>query len=891
MDNLFNKRIPMKGNYYYLLSIIFLLNISSLFAQDSYVIQTSEKTTDQIDPLLSDIWGGVNCLDTNGNSIYPGNYYTPNHASPGCVAISMSQILHFYEWPIVGMGNNVYSDEYDGTLVRHASFMDNIEYDWTNMLNEYHGNTSTEIQQQAIGELFYSADCALQMNFEPTGSTSNIDKTPFAYENHFRYTSHYEDISWSLFWDRLKENILAGFPVPVAVDASRTGDGHVFVVNGYKEENGKAYYHLNWGWYGANNGWYNIEDWTSESPGYNTITGAVFDVLPNPQITSIVNTGNGNNFTINWDVSAKINWNEFTLEQKVNHGTWEEVATGITAKNYTVINPTGDIYQFRVKSTIDGIYYDNSWSETEIFIANGGYDGYVSLGGSQYAYARQTPNNDLNFTGDYTFESWIRLKDGNTNGNVIFDQQTVFGLEINNVTASDYTLKFNSHATNSFLSSNVTGEKLKNNEWVHIAVTHSDNITKLFINGIIRDENTGTDFNLISSNNALNIGERYSGGYSGLIKADFDQIRFSTIARYTSNFTAFKQQIYYVDANTIAYFNFQNVHKVRLKDDAFNLSVIVQNEPNFMEWNFEETSQPLATQDELDDDNDGVSNNVDLCLNTPLGESVDENGCSESQKDDDNDGVMNTIDQCPNTTEGSTVNTVGCFTFEATNFSIETVSETCSNMNNGQISITAQAIYNYTTTINGTVYNFNNTLVLDDLSPGTYDFCIGVNEENYEQCYSVTIEAGITISGKASLTSKKASVQIFQGTAPYLVYINGKTVLETSSNMFDIVVNNGDLLEVKTAINCEGVFSKNIKLLEAVVAFPNPTQGIFEVSIPSLYTNVTIELFNMQGALISKKNYQIVFGKVELNLEKMPAGLYVAKIYLNKPVSLKIIKK
>lgn len=881
----------MKGNYYYKLSIIFLLNISSLLAQNLNVSQTFEKTNNHIDPLLTDIWGGVNCVDNNDIPIYPGNYYTPNHSSPGCVAISMSQILHFYEWPIVGMGSNVYSDDYDGTLVRHASYMDNIEYDWENMLNEYNGNASTDIQQQAIGELFYSVDCALQMDFEPTGSTSNINKTPFVYENHFRYTSHYEDISWPLFWVKLKENILAGFPVPVAVDASRTGDGHVFVINGYKEENGKTYYYLNWGWYGTNNGWYNIEDWTSESPGYNTITGAVFDVLPNPQITSIVNTGNGNDFTINWEVSSKINWNEFTLEQKVNHGYWEEVSTGITSKKYTISNPSGDIYQFRVKSNIDGVYYDESWSETEIFIVNGGYDGYINLGGSQFAYARQTPNNSLNFTGDYTFESWIRLKDGNTNGNVIFDQQTVFGLEITDISASDYNVKFNSHATGVFLNSNVEGEKLKNNEWIHIAVTHSESQTKLFINGIIRDENTGSDFNLTSSDNALNIGERYRDGYSGLIKADFDQIRFSTIARYTSNFTPFKHQIYDVDANTIGYFNFQNVHKVRLKDEAFNLSVIVKNEPNFAEWNFEKVSQPLATQDQLDDDNDGIKNNADLCSNTPLSESVDENGCSESQKDNDNDGVMNDVDQCSNTIEGTTVNAVGCFSLDANNFSIETISETCPNMNNGQIIITAQATHNYTTTINGTVYNFSNNKTFDGLIPGTYDFCITIAEENYTQCYSVLITAGISISGKASLTSKKASVEIFQGTAPYQVYVNGMIVLETNSKGFDIAVNNGDLLEVKTGVTCEGVFSKNIEIFETVVAYPNPTQGIFEVSIPNTYTDVAVELFNIQGELISEKTCQVKFGKVELNLEKVPAGIYVTKIYLEKPVSIKIIKK
>jgi hypothetical protein len=229
----------------------------------------------------------------------------------------------------------------------------------------------------------------------------------------------------------LKENILAGYPVPVAVDASRTGDGHVFVVNGYKEINNVPYYYINWGWYNDNNinGWYDIQGWTNASAGYNTITGATFDIMPNPQITSIRSAGSGNDFTVSWETSERINWNEFTLEQKVDQGDWTEVASGITSKSYTINNPSGKVYQFRVKSMIDNKYYADSWSETEVFTTQGGFDGYGEFGGSQYMYARQTPNNTLDFTGDYTFETWMRLKEGNSNSNVILDQQPVFGIK------------------------------------------------------------------------------------------------------------------------------------------------------------------------------------------------------------------------------------------------------------------------------------------------------------------------------------------------------------------------------------------------------------------------------------------------------------------------------
>ncbi|ALJ03809.1 hypothetical protein APS56_00975 [Pseudalgibacter alginicilyticus] len=560
---------------------------------------SSMSFSQNIEPFLTDVWGGVNCFDNNGVPVYPGNYYTPNRASAGCVAISLSQILYYYKWPLKGVGSNVFSDNFNGTLRRHASFFENIEYDWSNMLDEYQGKASTDVQQKAVGELFYSAACALEMDFEPTGSTSNLNKTPFVYQNFFRYASHYESVTWGAFWTRLKENVLAGYPVPIAISATRTGDGHVVVANGYREVGGVPQYYLNWGWYNDNNinGWYNIQGWTSASGGYNTVDGAVFDIMPNPQITSIEPTGSGNDFKVNWEVSERINWNEFTLEQKVDQGDWTEVATGIIAKNYTVNDPTGNVYQFRVKSMIDGVYYVNSWSETEVYAVQKAFDGFGKFGGSQYAYARQTPNNTLDFTGDYTFETWIRLKDGNSNGNVILDQQPVFGIEITDVGVTDYSVKFISHSTNATLNSNTTGAKLNNNEWVHIAISHSGNITKLFVDGVMRQEDTSSNFNLISSNSALNLAERYSGGYSGMIKADLDQIRISNVARFTSNFTPVKEEMYEVDNNTLLYLPFQNVHNIRLKDQSNNLSFIVSNVANYVEWSFDEISGTLSNED------------------------------------------------------------------------------------------------------------------------------------------------------------------------------------------------------------------------------------------------------------------------------------------------------
>ena len=63
---------------------------------------------------------------------------------------------------------------------------------------------------------------------------------------------------------------------------------------------------------------------------------------------------------------------------------------------------------------------------------------------------------------------------------------------------------------------------------------------------------------------------------------------------------------------------------------------------------------------ELDDDNDGVTNDLDTCPNTPGGEVADVIGCSDSQKDGDMDGVSDALDICPGSPQGEAVDGYGC---------------------------------------------------------------------------------------------------------------------------------------------------------------------------------------------------------------------------------------
>ena len=95
---------------------------------------------------------------------------------------------------------------------------------------------------------------------------------------------------------------------------------------------------------------------------------------------------------------------------------------------------------------------------------------------------------------------------------------------------------------------------------------------------------------------------------------------------------------------------------------------------------------------------------------------------------------------------------------------------------------------------------------------------------------------------------------------------------------------------MKSEKECEGVFSKKIGN-DQLVAYPNPTAGDFEILIPSEEKEVTIAIFNTLSQLISKEVYPVILGKVKVSVANKPKGMYLAKVYLKIPQTIKILKQ
>ena len=260
-------------------------------------------------------------------------------------------------------------------------------------------------------------------------------------------------------------------------------------------------------------------------------------------------------------------------------------------------------------------------------------------------------------------------------------------------------------------------------------------------------------------------------------------------------------------------------------------------------------------------------------------------------EDLDGDGVPNTIDICANTPLNANVDARGCLILPADNFNIEVTSETCPNKSNGEITITTSEKLNYNVSLNGTDYSFSNTsLTFDNLEIGTYDICIEIDEQQFKQCYSLEIEAGTTISGKASVKSKSVFIELDQGTKPFSIFVNGIKKMETNFNEFEIDVNHKDFVEVKTSIDCEGVFSKKILFDGIINAYPNPTTNIVKLNLPNDMANVQIRLFNSSGQELNLK-YSGNNTK-EIDVSHLSKGVYFIKVEsISATQNFKVVKK
>lgn len=227
----------------------------------------------RVAPMVQSQWG-----QSTWNGYNTFNYYTPNKYVSGCVATAFAQIMRYWQKPATSVTAGSYRCWVSGTGSTYT--MKGGTYAWGSMPLTASACTS-DTQRQAIGKLLYDVGVASQMDWGSGGSSAMGYCGSKALRSRFGYASSqaYFDITgYGLYQDmttrqpEFRNAILASLDagMPVAIGVGGDDGGHEMVADGYGYDGSMIYCHLNCGWSGSEDAWYNLlgDYITSYSFGY-----------------------------------------------------------------------------------------------------------------------------------------------------------------------------------------------------------------------------------------------------------------------------------------------------------------------------------------------------------------------------------------------------------------------------------------------------------------------------------------------------------------------------------------------------------------------------------------------------------------------------------------------
>jgi len=238
--------------------------------------------TDTVAPLLATAWAQGYPFNAQ-TPIY--HYYTYDktalaqgdtiivedsaHAATGCVATAMAQVINYHRYPQQGIGAIQYISSPRNYSLQ-ADFAATT-YDYDLYLNAYPSSaTYTPQQIEAISTLLLHCGISAYMRYAVNGqgdSGSSVNAAMYGLTHHFGYdlgARHLYRDNYSADWDStLRAELQASRPI-IYGGTNSYKSGHCFVIDGFDTRN---YFHVNWGWNGAYNGWF-LSSLLDAIPGY-----------------------------------------------------------------------------------------------------------------------------------------------------------------------------------------------------------------------------------------------------------------------------------------------------------------------------------------------------------------------------------------------------------------------------------------------------------------------------------------------------------------------------------------------------------------------------------------------------------------------------------------------
>jgi len=233
----------------------------------------------RVAPLLGSEWGqngvcGEICFD----------YYTPGNYLAGCVAVTMAQVMRYHQHPTAGIGIKGFWIKKDnsgwyGAYTRGGDGSGG-PYHWDDMVLVPTCSITVD-ERRAIGALCYDAAISVNTVFGYNSSQADTLKAKDALVETFMYDGavtgcHGGNNIGDGLIGMINPNLDAKDPVIIGI---QDPGGHAVVCDGYGYNSSTLYHHLNMGWRGLYNAWYNLPEIDS-TPSYSSICKCVSNIRP-----------------------------------------------------------------------------------------------------------------------------------------------------------------------------------------------------------------------------------------------------------------------------------------------------------------------------------------------------------------------------------------------------------------------------------------------------------------------------------------------------------------------------------------------------------------------------------------------------------------------------------
>lgn len=236
-----------------------------------------------VSPLLGEIaWG----QGTPFNDQCP--LIGDTHALTGCVATAMAQVIGYHKYP------SQLQADIPGYITKSSITLSAISasegvYEYEKMLPKYDTGSYTEEQGESVAKLLYHCGCSVEMDYGVSGSGAVTKSAAAALGKYFGYDSSTlafisrEDYTLAQWCEILDHELTNSRPV-LYDGSSATQGGHAFICDG---ADGSGFYHINWGWNGGANGYFDISllnsseaNTTSGEDGFNGGMGMLIGIKP-----------------------------------------------------------------------------------------------------------------------------------------------------------------------------------------------------------------------------------------------------------------------------------------------------------------------------------------------------------------------------------------------------------------------------------------------------------------------------------------------------------------------------------------------------------------------------------------------------------------------------------